>query len=112
MSLLQKFDRIMSHIEIHDGEQWGYDSQERVGMVRFRVSCWLPDTVKTAAGEEHDKQRQYGRWWYVDQETLNDTEAVIRLVWMAYETFMMHELRERFRYQGALVFDPHRSILT
>jgi hypothetical protein len=49
-----------------------------------------------------------GRKWML---SLHMTESeIVGTVFKAWETWFEHELRERFRYKGVQVFDPHRSI--
>ena len=118
--MLKRFESIMDHIEINDGEDWGYDAHVASNNVlRFRLSCRLPDTNDpdpTMAWRKHFNgvqtiEKQHGRWWFIDYADLKDEEHVIKVVWMAYETYMKHELMERFRYQGNIIFNPHQRIL-
>lgn len=50
-----------------------------------------------------------GRSWYVP--STSDTESIVRTALMAVETYMLHELRENFKFAGRVVFDPHKEVL-
>jgi hypothetical protein len=93
------------NIEINDGESWSFDHEPYGALVRFRWRCWLHDTTTDMP---HSVAPQEGRWWYIDQNA--DEAHIVRSAWLAYKTFMMHEMLERFRYRGDLVFNPHFNI--
>ena len=56
---------------------------------------------------------QPGRWWYVAASDLKEQHSpeshILRTAWLAYETFMLHEMRERFLFDGKLPFNPHEE---
>lgn len=96
---------ILDGITIADNESWSAKVELYGSGVRFSLQCFLPDTTATLGWEW-----QVGRWWYLDQYECENEEHIVKQIWMAYEAFMKHEIMERFRYKGALVFDPHQSI--
>lgn len=105
--LYRRVRSVLDDIEINDGESWSWDCEEVNGgdLVRFRACCWLHDTTTDMP---HAAAPQEGRWFYVEREA--DQSAIVRSVWLAYQTFMMHEMLERFRYRDQLVFNPHQEI--
>lgn len=76
---------------------------ERSGMVYLRVEAELPDNV---TGGEPELQR--GRPWLIRKGA---TEGeIVRTAWLAIETFLIHEAREKFLYKGKRVMDPHFEV--
>jgi len=63
------------------------------------LSYVLPCNVSGVAG------RQYGRKFYIPPDA--NTSAVIKTAMDAYTAFWLHEMRERVKYKGARIFDPH-----
>lgn len=52
--------------------------------------------------------RSHGRKWYLSPH-MTDSEVVLT-AWAAVEFAEIHEARERFKFQGACVFNPHVDI--
>ena len=50
-----------------------------------------------------------GRQWFVPAGA--STESIVCTALMAVETYMLHELRENFKFAGQVVFDPHKEVL-
>lgn len=51
--------------------------------------------------------RRGRKWWLSRHMTLSE---VVRTAFMALQAYEEHELREAFRFDGALVFGPHLSV--
>ncbi|MEJ1593499.1 hypothetical protein SMA75_20105 [Escherichia coli] len=85
------------------GNEFTYElDQFAPGHFQVRLACFLPCT-KTGAYDE-----QVGRWFTIHDP--NNRDSIIRTVWMAYQTFMLHEMLEGFKYHGVIVFDPHSPL--
>lgn len=106
MDALQRVERVLDAVEINDGEEWAYETEVVTGGVKFRLSCELADTTSVS----NAKIDQMGRWWFIGNDEAEDDSHILRTVWLAYQTFMQHEMLERFTYQGALPFNPHTEV--
>jgi hypothetical protein len=53
-------------------------------------------------------ERQFCRIWPL-QDTMCDSE-VVRTAWHAAKAATMHELEERFKFQGEMIFCPHMNV--
>ena len=95
-------------VEISDGECWSHNVEEVTpDITRFQLVCWLHDTtidVRLQGGQSP----QEGRWFYLESGA--DKAHIVRTIWLAYQTFMHHEMLERFRFNGKLIFNPHFDI--
>lgn len=49
-----------------------------------------------------------GRKWYLS-ERMTETE-IVNTCYKAWQAALEHEFREHFRYQGATIYNPHRSV--
>jgi len=49
-----------------------------------------------------------GRWWRLS-EHMTDSE-VVQTAWLAVLTWVEHEAREAFTFDGVTVFDPHLDV--
>ncbi|BAP15816.1 hypothetical protein AVU67_gp10 [Ralstonia phage RSJ2] len=100
-------ERILDAIDMPrwmtDDNEFTYElDQCAPGMWQVRLSCYLPCTKTGALAE------QVGRWFTIHEP--NDRDSIIRTVWMAFQTFMLHEMLEGFKYHGVIVFDPHSPL--
>lgn len=50
----------------------------------------------------------WGREWYLPKES--SEKFIVMTAWMAIEQVVKHELMEMFLYNGARMFDPHKSL--
>jgi len=63
------------------------------------------DTICTISGEP---LRAECRPWIVENES---TESeVVRTIYKATEAAVVHELQEKFKYNGKVVYDPHTQL--
>ena len=103
---------VAKDVSLTDGHEWRYDIERcTFGVCRFRLACLIADNFAPS----YEPRWQFGRWWYLDATTLQDqgNEAeshIVRTFWLAYQTFMHHEMMENFRYVGGVVFNPHDRI--
>ena len=102
----RRVEKVLDAVDINDGEAWNYEMLTTSCGVKFRLCCELADT--TDAGDA--KTEQCGRWWHVEDSEAADESHILRTAWLAYQTFMHHEMLERFSYRGSLPFNPHTEI--
>ena len=49
-----------------------------------------------------------GRRWELSVHMLPG--EVVGTVWLAVQTYVMHEMREQFKYKGAMIYGPHMNV--
>jgi hypothetical protein len=81
----------------------------------LRMHCFPGDTHPYLQIQGQQRCSLTGEWLHWTgrkwQLSVHMTESeIVGTVFKAWETWFEHELRERFRYKGVQVFDPHRSI--
>lgn len=69
---------------------------------RVRFAFDRPDTVTGEPG------RGYGRWELIERGA--SESSVVKTCWLLLELLVRHELMEAFQYNGAKLFDPHRTV--
>lgn len=58
--------------------------------------------------QSNAEARQWGRKWYVSEHSC--LSEVVQTALKAVLTFVEHEVREVFRYDGCAVFNPHIDV--
>jgi hypothetical protein len=90
---------ILSKIEIKE-KDW-----------EWHIGCFGDDVVyiQIQFDEIDNRTGQKGyralcRKWVLDNTTV---PHVVRTAWKAYQTAVLHEMQETFKYNGDAVYDPH-----
>jgi hypothetical protein len=100
-SAFARFEEIVGEIKYRD---WKFllVAEGHSGKIYLQVSFVGSDIV---TGEDVE---QRGRKWYLS-EHMTKSEVVLT-AFKAVQTAEEHELRERFRYRGRLIFGPHFDV--
>lgn len=91
------FREILNNIEYED---WTFLLE--TDPLALRIQATTEDNVKGGI------YTWKGRKWILSKH-MTDGE-VVQTAWLAVQTASMHELRERFKYKGQAIFDPHYDI--
>lgn len=108
MTLLEKQDYINTVLaQIIFGLPWPtmHSARRTPQGILFQLLVHHRDATKPNAREDWWR----GREWFIPEDATE--EAVVRTALMAAETYMLHEIRERFTYRAQRVFDPHKEVL-
>lgn len=84
----------------YPGHTW-YVAQ-RESTVYLRVEAELPNN------DTGEVELQRGRPWIIRPNA--DDAEIIRTAWLATETFLLHEAREKFLFRGKRVMNPHFEV--
>lgn len=81
---------------------WKFQVKKTTGGFLIRTSFKRPDTNTGKIGTG------FGRYMFVDK---NSSETgVVMTAWLCAELIVEHELLEAFKYKGARLLDPHKSL--
>ena len=78
------------------------DKQVPGGRLYLQLACWRPDTF-TGEPAEGRGGKAYLTPYATDSE-------LVQTVWGLYQSFVLHEARETFRYRGRRVYGPHIDV--
>lgn len=104
--------RVLNHISFRPScvdMGWEWETTEVLANGSHEIKGWLvrvsfqrPDTDTGIMG------RGYGRWELVEVGTT--VSGAVKTAWLLCELIVRHELMEAFCFDGARVFDPHKSV--
>ena len=79
------------------------DKQVPGGRLYLQVACVRPDTFTGEMGEGRGG-KAYLSPYATDSE-------LVQTVWGLYQSYVLHEARETFRYRGRRVYGPHIDVV-
>jgi hypothetical protein len=89
-----------------------YHKRVQLSVFTDNGTCYLqaimPNLKVIGAKPGVPRNELRGRWWVVTDDPFNPN-AFIQTAFKAICDVEDHERRERFRYKGVRVFDPHRE---
>lgn len=84
-------------------KNWFFELYARPVEYTLRIS-WF-DTCSVTG----KKELQHSREWFLGPDLLTE-DGIVQTVFKAIQNAEEHEVRERFRYKGKRVFNPHATV--
>lgn len=95
--------RIRSILSCVDYKEWGFVlSQDVGGRAYLQVSFVAPCSVSSEIKEQKGR-----KWWLSPYMTETEVVATAKKAVLAAEE---HEILERFKYKGRLIYNPHFKV--
>jgi len=85
-------------------KDWTLSAIKRGGVLLIRWDWRAPCAVNGGSA-----QRWSSREWFIHDSTTE--EGVVRAAFAAAKMAEEHECAENFRFDGVMVFDPHKEVL-
>ncbi|MDG1950248.1 MAG: hypothetical protein P8J32_05555 [bacterium] len=101
-ALVNKIDFAPSGIQMHETGKPKFEIEAKEDMFVIRCSFWRPDTLTGEMGTG------FGRWYTCPLDV--SEKGLIMTAWLAFEQIVKHEMMECFLYEGARLFNPHKTL--
>ena len=99
----QRYYTVISRIDIGDWEM--HLRQDPEGGRFFMQIQFVCEDNNDPDNKDY---KAYCRKWYLSPWMTNS--EIVRTAWKAYEAAVIHEAQEKFKYKGAMVYNPHVDV--